>query len=126
MRFPPGFLEDICEHPDDDAPRLVLADWLEDHGDEEGRARAEFIRVQIEKEREPAGSRRWWELGWREEAILRMHYRGWLAEAPAWALDEPVFRRGVLPAIARVPLAEIDDFDLPFFETVVEVRHRRA
>src|SRR5262245_56805489 len=34
------------ETPDDDAPRLVLADWLEEHGDEEGRARAEFVRVQ--------------------------------------------------------------------------------
>jgi uncharacterized protein (TIGR02996 family) len=28
-----AFLEDIKEHPDDDTPRLVLADWLEDHGD---------------------------------------------------------------------------------------------
>jgi uncharacterized protein (TIGR02996 family) len=30
--------------PDDDAPRLVLADWLEDHGDAE---RAAFIRRQV-------------------------------------------------------------------------------
>ena len=34
--------------PDDDTPRLVLADWLEEHGDEHDRARAEYIRIQCE------------------------------------------------------------------------------
>ncbi len=45
MRQDNGFLEDITEHPDDDTPRLVYADWLDDHGQPE---RAEFIRVQCE------------------------------------------------------------------------------
>jgi uncharacterized protein (TIGR02996 family) len=40
-----GFLADVLAHPDLDWPRLVYADWLEEHG--EG-ARAEFIRVQCE------------------------------------------------------------------------------
>jgi uncharacterized protein (TIGR02996 family) len=40
-----AFLADIVEHPDDDTPRLVYADWLEDHGEE---AQAEFIRVRCE------------------------------------------------------------------------------
>ena len=35
----------ILDEPEDDAPRLVYADWLEEHGDG---ARAEFIRVQCE------------------------------------------------------------------------------
>jgi uncharacterized protein (TIGR02996 family) len=26
------FLRAICESPDDDAPRLVFADWLDEHG----------------------------------------------------------------------------------------------
>jgi uncharacterized protein (TIGR02996 family) len=38
-----AFLDDVIERPDDDAPRLVYADWLQDHGQED---RAEFIRVQ--------------------------------------------------------------------------------
>lgn len=38
-----GFLEAICAAPEDDTPRLIFADWLADHGDED---RAEFIRVQ--------------------------------------------------------------------------------
>src|SRR5688572_17915635 len=39
------FLAAIRAAPDDDAPRLVYADWLDEHGDS---ARAEFIRVQCE------------------------------------------------------------------------------
>lgn len=40
-----GFLQAICSKPLDDTPRLVYADWLDDHGEPE---RAEFIRVQVE------------------------------------------------------------------------------
>src|SRR5262245_39653992 len=39
-----AFLADILETPDDDAPRLIFADWLEENGDPD---RAEFIRVQV-------------------------------------------------------------------------------
>src|SRR5262245_36424866 len=46
-----AFLEDIIEHPDDDAPRLVYADWLDDHDQHD---RAEFIRLQCAMAREPA------------------------------------------------------------------------
>lgn len=35
----------ILEQPDDDAPRLVWADWLDEHGDPD---RAEFVRLQCE------------------------------------------------------------------------------
>ena len=40
-----AFLNAILERPDDDLPRLVYADYLDESGDPE---RAEFIRVQIE------------------------------------------------------------------------------
>ena len=43
-----GLLRAILDDPHDDVPRLVYADWLEEHGDETERVRAEFIRVQIE------------------------------------------------------------------------------
>ncbi len=39
-----AFLAAIRNAPDDDAPRLVYADWLSENGEEE---RAEFIRVQV-------------------------------------------------------------------------------
>jgi uncharacterized protein (TIGR02996 family) len=37
-----AFLRAVCEHPDDDRPRLIFADWLDEHGDPRG----EFIRLQ--------------------------------------------------------------------------------
>ena len=40
----------ILAAPDDDAPRLVFADWLDEHGDPD---RAEFIRVQCRMARLP-------------------------------------------------------------------------
>ena len=38
------FLQAVLENPDDDTPRLIYADWLEERGDPRG----EFIRVQCE------------------------------------------------------------------------------
>jgi uncharacterized protein (TIGR02996 family) len=40
-----GLLDAVRAEPDDDTPRLVLADWLDEHGDS---ARAEFSRVQCD------------------------------------------------------------------------------
>ena len=44
MSIEQAFLADIIAHPDDDAPRLIYADWLEENGQPE---RGEFIRLQI-------------------------------------------------------------------------------
>jgi uncharacterized protein (TIGR02996 family) len=55
-----AFLEAIADNPDDDTPRLVYADWLDDHGDAH---RAEFIRVQCELARLPAEDPRRTDLG---------------------------------------------------------------
>jgi uncharacterized protein (TIGR02996 family) len=43
-----ALLAAICAHPDDDTPRLVYADWLDEHG--EGK-RAAHIRAQVEHHR---------------------------------------------------------------------------
>jgi uncharacterized protein (TIGR02996 family) len=40
-----ALLAAIVAHPDDDTPRLVYADWLDEHGQPD---RAEFIRLQCE------------------------------------------------------------------------------
>lgn len=47
-----AFLTAIRETPDDDAPRLIFADWLEDNGDPE---RAEFIRLLVQAAASRAG-----------------------------------------------------------------------
>ncbi len=48
MNTEAGLLHAIYTNPDDDVPRLVYADWLEEHDQLE---RAEYIRVQIELDR---------------------------------------------------------------------------
>ena len=45
-------LEAILEDPADEASRLVLADWLEEQGDD-GLARARLLRLQVEHDRLP-------------------------------------------------------------------------
>lgn len=45
-----SFLRTICDRPDDDLPRLVYCDWLDENGQPE---RAEFIRIQIELSKLP-------------------------------------------------------------------------
>jgi uncharacterized protein (TIGR02996 family) len=41
-----AFLDAIRREPFDDAPKLQLADWLDEHAGEFGRSRAELIRLQ--------------------------------------------------------------------------------
>jgi len=41
----PAFLRSVAAAPADDTPRLVYADWLDEHGQP---VRAEFIRLQVE------------------------------------------------------------------------------
>ena len=44
MTHADAFLDAIREAPDDDTPRLIFADWLDEHGDGD---RAAFIRTQV-------------------------------------------------------------------------------
>ncbi|HZV05496.1 MAG TPA: TIGR02996 domain-containing protein [Gemmataceae bacterium] len=46
MNHEQAFLQAIREHPDDDAPRLIYADWLEEQGGAVRAARASLIRIQ--------------------------------------------------------------------------------
>jgi uncharacterized protein (TIGR02996 family) len=48
-----AFLAAIIARPDDDAPRLIFADWCEEYGDPD---RAAFIRLQIAAAHLPEGS----------------------------------------------------------------------
>jgi uncharacterized protein (TIGR02996 family) len=77
-------LRAIAENPADDAPRLVYADWLDEHGDPD---RAEFIRLTTG----PATGHTA-----RVEELLARNGDRWRAEAPAargvqWGAD---LRRG--------------------------------
>jgi uncharacterized protein (TIGR02996 family) len=68
-------LQAIIDNPDDDAFRLVFADWLLDHGERE---RAEFIRVQIELAKLPNTDERRPVLQERETELLLRNEGEWV------------------------------------------------
>ena len=80
----------VVADPHDDAPRLVFADWLDEHGQPD---RAEYIRVQCRlaaaDEDDPARS----PLERRERQLWLKHRSAWRAALPARVREFP-FRRG--------------------------------
>jgi uncharacterized protein (TIGR02996 family) len=80
-----ALLAAIRAAPDDDAPRLIYADWLNDHGQPE---RAEFIRIQCELARKDSFA-----LHQRELALLTAHHDAFAGPLAAPGLQFR-FRRG--------------------------------
>src|SRR5262249_8069317 len=74
MSLDDAFLRDICERPDDDAPRLIYADWLEENGHAE---RAEFIRLQCRVAQMDEDDPHYAELEDREFELLHAHSDDW-------------------------------------------------
>src|SRR5688572_4626752 len=72
-----AFLQDIIAHPEDDAPRLIYADWLDEHGLP---ARAEFIRLQCRSAALSPTDPEFAELKRRERALLAKHKKQWAGE----------------------------------------------
>jgi uncharacterized protein (TIGR02996 family) len=103
-----ALLASVCQHPDEDTPRLVFADWLQEHGDE---TRAEFVRVQCEIARLPDGKKMQTRQV-REKELLDAHRDEWSAPLkPSFAYyyggiyahhyaPPVVFRRGFVETIA--------------------------
>jgi uncharacterized protein (TIGR02996 family) len=77
MTHADAFLQDILAHPDDDAPRLIFADWLEEQGDANSIARAEFIRIQCTVAGRQLSPQQKAKLERRQEQILNEHEREW-------------------------------------------------
>jgi uncharacterized protein (TIGR02996 family) len=110
-----AFLQRIRAYPDDDTPRLIYADWLEEQQDRMpgATARARFIRVQIalarleadevadpfrpnpgRAERENTRLR----LQAESQALLDAHGEEWVAPFRPFA-SGPVFRRGFVEQV---------------------------
>src|SRR5215471_13701636 len=97
-RLAQTFLDDITADIDNDATRLVFADWLEENGQTE---RAEFIRVQIERTRLPAWDAAQVRLRLREQELLKQHGESWLAELPTiQGARWEGFRRGIVAEVS--------------------------
>jgi uncharacterized protein (TIGR02996 family) len=74
-----GLLAAIRDNPNDDTPRLVYADWLQEHGDED---RAEFIRLQCAATRLPEGDKERRKKEKAAAALLKAHKAEWFG--PVW------------------------------------------
>src|SRR5437660_12362611 len=92
-----ALLQAVIEAPEDDGPRLVLADWLEEHGQPE---RAEFVRTQVELARlEEWGPRRY-DLAAREREFLAAHEAEWRRALPAFkGVRWGAFERGLVGSV---------------------------
>jgi uncharacterized protein (TIGR02996 family) len=86
-----GFLQAIREAPEDDTPRLVYADWLEENGEAD---RAEFIRTQCALASLPKDDPRRPVLVARERELLEIHKRAWLGHLTALGADSSRYRAG--------------------------------
>src|SRR5262245_3966446 len=90
-----GLLQAAKQQPEEDAPRLVLADWLEDHGDATDIARAEFIRLQVHMHRLDSSPERH-ALSQKATRLLRKHRRAWLGPLFEMFPESMRFERGLL------------------------------
>ena len=91
-----ALLAAILASPDDDTPRLVYADWLDEHDEPE---RAEFIRLQIALAHAPTIA-----LRAREGALLHAHESAWLSalkaeKGPLYGEAHGKFRRGFIEVV---------------------------
>jgi len=88
-----ALLASIWEHPHEDTPRLVYADWLDEH---DNAPRAEFIRVQCELARldEWDDAERVAELRAREARLWKPNAKAWKADLPRTLQQRAAFRRG--------------------------------
>ena len=94
----------ILDDPDNDTPRLVYADWLEERGDP---ARAELIRLQIARacdprSQTPGGDRR-------ESELLSEHGERWAEELPELpdTLVWGSYRRGFMGEICSASVSAV-------------------
>ena len=90
-----ALLRAVRDAPEDDGPRLVYADWLQENGQ---LARGEFIRLQCDLETMAPGDRRRPAFEDRADDLLTEHETEWLGPLPP-GLVEWTFRRGFVEEV---------------------------
>jgi uncharacterized protein (TIGR02996 family) len=102
-----ALLAAVLALPEDDLPRLVLADWLEETGHPANAARAAFVRAQVAAERLPPGSAERAALEERSGELFRAYGAGWNRQLPEWVSwqdTEVGYRRGFVEELSTTPL----------------------
>lgn len=114
-----SLVQTIFAHPDDLTPRLIYADWLEEHGEPE---RAEFLRLQCELGRLPRDDPQRSDLEARESQLLMQYERAWRDRLGEYGLDYSLYttrqemRSCVIPSslLPKVPEWQLLVEELPF------------
>ena len=88
-------MKEVRANPDDDEPRLVLADWLEERGDDYGT----FIRAQCELAQLAADDDRYPQLEVQAEDLFIKNRTRWIKELPkydglSWGSHDQAVHRG--------------------------------
>ncbi len=95
-----ALLRAITDQPDEDTPRLVYADYLDEQGQHD---RAEFIRVQVELAQLPANDPRRNQLYERQAQLLHAHHRKWLPSHWHFSPYHGVtWRRGFITGVEKL------------------------
>ena len=121
-----AFLQDARDRPEDDTPRLVLADFLEERGDHD---RGEFIRLQcrLGDWTTPLDEPQRQEMKGRCDGLLGRRGGGWLGPLWRWPVSPMAWHRGLLAM--RLPRRfdpeELEDI-LGWIDTALFVLHGRA
>lgn len=107
MSIDDEFIQTIIASPDDDIPRLVYADWLDEQADPRG----EFIRIQCELAKMPEADPRRWDMELRQGRLMRWYGWQWWYEPFAPDMQRPVFHRGFVEDTELKVQAILQDFD---------------
>jgi uncharacterized protein (TIGR02996 family) len=92
----------VIINPDDDTPRLIYADWLDENGQPD---RATFIRLQIEAARAERFGLQARSLQGQAEQLLDTHLLPWTRHLNGQIVGLPQFQRGFIHHVAIDALA---------------------
>lgn len=110
-----AFLQAILAAPDDDTPRLVYADWLEERGDPRG----EFIRVQIALADTHAPGPETMGLLVRNQTLLSEHSQDWTGSIRP-LVSELTFERGFVATVTIALDAFLEHADALFAQAPIQ------
>lgn len=114
-----AFLSAIKAAPDDDFPRLVYADYLDEIGESE---RARFIRVQIALATRAPNDPSRPDLLAEERSLFLAHRDQWCPSLPKGMQGELIFRRGILETL-HITKFDIDRGGYALLERVSNERY---
>src|SRR5579872_4518731 len=90
----------VLVNRDDDTPRLIYADWLDENGQSN---RAALIRAQVEESRAEPYSARARAADSRAARLLEAHRKAWTRHLYGKVVEAPRFQRGFIEHVAVEP-----------------------